>query len=152
MFDKSQGHPDKAGLATASDSASADVPALMPGIKDSASPGESTNTGATAATPPGPDRMRERRERLLSIRSRAGVANKDVGGEIVHGTKEAKMNPWEDEEDDGEDEAAAGFGSFGGAYGGSGKYDGAGLDRLMAVMAAARTLGLSRLQVRSDDT
>lgn len=104
--------------------------------KDRSSPPESTV--------PGPDRVRERREQLWSMRSKAGAGSRD--GEEMHGTMEATMDPW-DEGGEGEDEAAAGFGSFGSAYGNPGKYDGAGLDRLMGVMAAARTLELERLQV-----
>jgi len=53
--------------------------------KDNASPGETTNTGPTLQEP---DRMRERRERLLSIRARAGVSRKDVRDDIVHGTRD----------------------------------------------------------------
>lgn len=58
------------------------------------------------------------------------------------------------ERGEGEGEVAAGFGSFGGGGGGDGRsgreapYDGLALDRLMGVMAAARTLKLTRLQVR----
>lgn len=56
-------------------------------------------------------------------------------------------DPW-DEGGEGEHETAAGFGSLGSAYGSNGApYDGAGLDRLMRLMAAARTLKLPRLQV-----
>lgn len=89
-----------------------------------------------------PNRARDRRDHILSMRSRAGLPDADAE-ELTHGTAEMSLNPW----GDGEHEAAAGFGSFGGAYGSSGKYDGAGLDRLMRLMAAARTLKLSRLQV-----
>ncbi|CAN0414934.1 unnamed protein product, partial [Ectocarpus sp. 8 AP-2014] len=91
-----------------------------------------------------PNRARDRRDRLFSIRSKAGVTDED-DEQLKHGTAEMSMNPW-DEGDEGEHETAAGFGSFGGAYGGNGKYDGAGLDRLMRLMAAARTLKLTRLQ------
>lgn len=84
------------------------------------------------------------------MRSKAGAATGagEGGAEegLGHGTMELPMDPWE-EVGQGEDESAAGFGSFGGAYGSEGKYDGAGLDRLMGVMAAARTLELNRLQV-----
>ena len=85
------------------------------------------------------NRAKERRDHM---RSRAGLPQAD-GEELSHGTVETSLNPW----DEGEHEAAAGFGSFGSAYGGDGKYDGAGLDRLMRLMAAARTLKLPRLQV-----
>lgn len=79
------------------------------------------------------------------MRSRAGLPDAEAAEELglSHGTVETSLNPWDDEEH----EAAAGFGSFGGAYGSDGKYDGAGLDRLMRLMAAARTLELTRLQV-----
>lgn len=94
-----------------------------------------------------PNRVKERREQLSSMRSRSGAADERADAEeLAHGTIELTMDPW-DEWAEGEDEAAAGFGSFGGAYGSPGKYDGAGLDRLMGVMAAARTLELYRLQV-----
>lgn len=89
-----------------------------------------------------PDRARDRRDHISSMRSRAGLPNA-YAEELTHGTAEMSLDPW----GDGEHEAAAGFGSFGGAYGSSGKYDGAGLDRLMSLMAAARTLKLDRLQV-----
>ena len=94
--------------------------------------------------------MRERRERL-SMRARARSTG-GGGEEMSHGTIKATMEPFEGEMHGhgygyGEDETAAGFGSFGNAYGSPGEYDGAGLDRLMAVMAAARKLGLTRLQV-----
>ncbi|CAM9161207.1 unnamed protein product [Ectocarpus sp. 12 AP-2014] len=102
----------------------------------------SGNTGDAAQSEP--NRTRDRRDRLLSIRSKAGVTDED-DEQLKHGTAEMSMNPW-DEGDEGEHETAAGFGSFGGAYGGNGKYDGAGLDRLMRLMAAARTLKLTRLQ------
>lgn len=92
-----------------------------------------------------PNRARDRRDRLSSMRSKAGVKDED-DEQLKHGTAEMSMNPW-DEGDEGEHETAAGFGSFGGAYGGNGEYDGAGLDRLMRLMAAARTLKLTRLQV-----
>lgn len=103
----------------------------------------SGNTGDAAQSEP--NRARDRRDRLFSIRSKAGVTDED-DEQLKHGTAEMSMNPW-DEGDEGEHETAAGFGSFGGAYGGNGKYDGAGLDRLMRLMAAARTLKLTRLQV-----
>lgn len=57
------------------------------------------------------------------------------------------------ERGEGDWEEAAGFGSFGGGGGhfsgggGEVRYDGFALDRLMGVMAAARTLQLKRLQV-----
>ena len=110
-----------------------------------------TPTAATTSQLSQPDRVRDRRERLSSIRSKAGAtaAGGEGGAEdgLAHGTMELPMDPWE-EVGEGEDESAAGFGSFGGAYGSEGKYDGAGLDRLMGVMAAARILELNRLQVR----
>lgn len=90
-------------------------------------------------------RAKERRGQLFSMRSRAGAGGSS-GEEMAHGVLDATMEAW-DERGEGEDEAAAGFGSFGGAYGSYGSYDGSGLDRLMGVMAAARTLKLVRLQV-----
>lgn len=105
----------------------------------------SGNPGDAAQSDREPNRARDRRDRLFSLRSKAGVTDED-DEQLKHGTAEMSMNPW-DEGDEGEHETAAGFGSFGGAYGGNGKYDGAGLDRLMRLMAAARTLKLTRLQV-----
>ncbi|CAM9734945.1 unnamed protein product, partial [Laminaria digitata] len=109
----------------------------------------SPTTAPTVAQQAQPDRVRDRRERLSEIRSKAGAAALGRGGGaeegLKHGTMELPMDPWE-EVGEGEDESAAGFGSFGGAYGSEGKYDGAGLDRLMGVMAAARVLELNRLQ------
>lgn len=90
-------------------------------------------------------RARERRGQLFSLRSRAGGGGSS-GEELAHGVADVTMEAW-DERGEGEDEAAAGFGSFGGAYGSYGSYDGSGLDRLMGVMAAARALKLFRLQV-----
>ncbi|CAN0044765.1 unnamed protein product, partial [Ectocarpus fasciculatus] len=104
----------------------------------------SGNPGDAAQSDREPNRARDRRDRLFSLRSKAGVTDED-DEQLKHGTAEMSMNPW-DEGDEGEHETAAGFGSFGGAYGGNGKYDGAGLDRLMRLMAAARTLKLTRLQ------
>eukprot|EP00904_Undaria_pinnatifida_P009351 jgi/Undpi1/5546/HiC_scaffold_2.g00823.m1 len=96
-----------------------------------------------------PDRLRDRRERLWAMRVKTGAASEDCIDNaeegLAHGTMEVSMDPW-DEVGEGEDESAAGFGSFGGAYGSEEKYDGAGLDRLMGVMAAARVLKLNRLQ------
>lgn len=102
----------------------------------------SNTTGGNSTTRLKPDRARDRRDHISSMRSRAGLPNA-YAEELTHGTAEMSLDPW----GDGEHEAAAGFGSFGGAYGSSGKYDGAGLDRLMSLMAAARTLKLDRLQV-----
>lgn len=104
-----------------------------------------TETTGESTTRSEPDRARDRRDHILSMRSRAGLPNAD-GEELAHGTAATSLDPW----GDGEHEAAAGFGSFGGAYGSSGKYDGAGLDRLMSLMSAARTLKLGRLQVYAD--
>lgn len=99
----------------------------------------SFNTNGDSSKRSGSSRTRDRRDHM---RSRAGLPDSD-GEELGHGTVETSLNPWDEEEH----EAAAGFGSFGGAYGSDGKYDGAGLDRLMRLMAAARTLELTRLQV-----
>lgn len=99
----------------------------------------STSTKGNSPKRPESSRARDRRDHM---RSRAGLPDADAE-ELGHGTVETSLNPWDDEEH----EAAAGFGSFGGAYGSDGKYDGAGLDRLMRLMSAARILKLTRLQV-----
>ncbi|CAM9098845.1 unnamed protein product [Ascophyllum nodosum] len=139
------------------------VPAPAPAVAAAAAPGSSSSLASSpsahfpsptslddnASLRREPDRMRERRERL-SMRARARSTG-GGGEEMSHGTIKATMEPFEGEMHGhgygyGEDETAAGFGSFGNAYGSPGEYDGAGLDRLMAVMAAARKLGLTRLQ------
>lgn len=101
---------------------------------------ESSFSFDTERSEPEASRARDRRDHM---RSRAGLPDADTAEELTHCTVETSLNPWDDEEL----EAAAGFGSFGGAYGSDGTYDGAGLDRLMRLMSAARTLKLTRLQV-----
>lgn len=118
----------------ANDNGSTDAPSLVSS--------SFKTTGGDSKTRSEPARGRERRDHISSMRSKVGLPNADAE-EVTHGTAEMPLDPW----GDGEHEAAAGFGSFGGAYGSSGKYDGAGLDRLMSLMSAARRLKLGRLQV-----
>lgn len=152
MFDKRKPEVEETAAAAAEGAFSSFSRHSSPLVKSS-----SPNTESAAESSEPTNQARERRGRQWSIRSKAGRGGSG-GDDLTHGTIEMGTNPWDDDKgEEKEDEAAAGFGNFGGTLNassgggngdGTGEYYGAGLDRLMRVMAASRKLNLVRLEVR----